>query len=369
MEPELTPASAPPEQSSSGQSVDQATDSRNAKVIERFGGDPKLAESLSPSISPAGTAQPGKAPASGGSGQGDQSAEDVHLRTQQAIRDRISRKRELERLRQENEEWREFGRSVLTSRDDPAAAAPAKAEDPEPDFDQDPRSWYLWRDRQSVKAIEERLSPLTKLFESQEDRRQQEQRQAAQQEQFFAALDERRETMEVAEELYAASPQGQGYQERLDVYAKTLLQRFRAMGYPDQPSGNVPAASALVGMHLNGMVVMALQHGFNPAAYVDSAIRAEGIGAQAPAGPVPERKPAPTAARREETQALEKAARSGLAGSLSQGGVGKTAGGGIASLRGKDRVTVAEVREAMAREGIKAPNARARLRALLSDGA
>ncbi len=367
MADEAVQAGPPQDTSPAGQSVEQATDSRNAKVIERFGGDPKLAESLSPSPTIQGASGQGTAPGiPGETGAGQPSGDDVHARTQQIIRERISRRRELENLRKENEEWREFGRSVLTAREDPGAAPPPPA-DPEPDFDQDPRAWYLWRDRQSVKAIEDRLAPLTKLFESQAERREDERRREAQQEQFFAALDERRETMEVAEELYGASPQGQGYKERLGVYADKLLQRFRAMGYPDQPRGNIPAASALVGMHLNGMVVMALQHGFNPAAYVDSAIRAEGIAAPA-ASPVPERKPAP-AARREETQALERAARSGLAGSLSQGGVGKTAGGGLASLRGKDRVTVAEVREAMAREGIKAPNARARLRALLADGA
>lgn len=332
-DPEVSssPPGAVPEQAAA-----DASQARIERIVSRHGGDPSLVQ---PSPEPDRTTPGGGVPPPGSPGR---PAYDIHPK----FYERISRGRRIKELEAQNAALNRLIQETVESHD---AAPRGPAPPPEeiiPDFDADPRAWYEWRDKKGREELLKEFAPVLEFARSQQQADAGRREQVQRQQQHFAAMNDRREIVQIAEEEYTATEGGQGYYERLGEFGNRLVDYYQQLGHPDQTMGGVQSAAEMAGLHLHGMVTMALQYGFNPAEYVDRAMRAQGVWGQAaapaPAAPAA-KKPAP------EQAAMAAAAKSGLASSLSQGGAGRAPASGIAGLKNKETVSVAELKAALAK--------------------
>jgi hypothetical protein len=226
----------------------------------------------------------------------------------------------------------------------PATAAAPAAADPEPDFNEDPRAWYLWKDRQRdaemAKSLEERFGPLAayvkRAEETEAQARERMQREAVTRQEMTV-----RQRMAVeGEDDYLATPDGAGYYER-------FLEQWGHQG--DAQRGVPPidgrfARGLMAGgvspqrartmnwLLVQGIAEMAFAENVNPAVVMDAIARQLGAGggsdpAQTSAPPAPVAHPAARAGTREiaRLKAGAAAANGGAAGSLSDAGAGKPA--------------------------------------------
>lgn len=216
-------------------------------------------------------------------------------------------------------------RAIQGPQGQPAAEEP---DDPEPDIATDPRAWYLWRDRQSTRALRQEMAPVLGFIQSEGQRRQQEAQAAFQRQQVEQATAQLRAVATEGENAYfAAAPDAAaGYHEDLHWYRDVLFKSYLHVGMaPEQAAGFVSQA-------FDNLVLTALRANMNPAAAVHAFIQGQrygnGHGApQAQEGPqAPAGAPIAPGAIHPEQQAireLREAARAPVARSISQSSAAK----------------------------------------------
>lgn len=261
--------------------------------------------------------------------------------------ERISRGARLRQLEQQHEAaqkqlkvYADLFQGILSD-----AEAAGQAEDPEPNFEEQPKAWYAWQFRQSQRAFEEKLKPLEEFVSGQSKHFETAQQQQQREQQVRAQRAELAGLMAEAEQEYIGTPEGAGYPQRLLAFAQKLQGHYMRFSQADPARGlsREQAAGAMVAQHLDGMVQLALARGWNPAVYVDAEAEAWGITGTPKTGqPGVNGKPAPTRVSK-ETETARAAAASGLAGGLSTGPAAGSADATV-SLRGQ-KLTPAKIRE------------------------
>lgn len=318
------------------QAANQASQDRIERIVSRHGGDPSSVPAI-PEPRQAG-------PPGGGESQGS-SFEEAEERRKQSAREgfmqRAAKRQRIADLEARNDQLERLIEETLTAvQSQRELLAPKTPEPQPPDFDADPKAWYEWQNEQPRKGLLGELAPVLDHFKNQSQQFEQQQRAEAAFRERAARMAQRKDLVQFAEDEYLQTEQGQGYMDRFNEYGQHLLGYYEALGHQNPP--------AMVGMHLHGMVELALQNGWNPAEYVDREMRYRGITGQGTSeqNPTPRRQ---AQRQQSESAALAAAAKSGLASSLSQGGSGKAPAAGIASLKSKPNVTVAEMKAALAK--------------------
>jgi len=216
----------------------------------------------------------------------------------------------------------------------PAPANP----DPEPVFEQDPKGWYLWRDRETARQYQQgmvtALGPIYQYMLGQMQTGQQ--RQAAEQERSAGQAEAGR-VNQLEVEYQTAVP---AYLPVVHDAAERIAATYMALGHP-QAQANEMAVRDLHAVWKRGEAA-----GFHPAQYLHQMLTYGGNGhAAAPAAAAPPPPPSPAARRVRDMQA---AARAPEAGSLSQAGGAPTTVSKVAKLtaHGKGATSAAEARRA-----------------------
>ena len=209
--------------------------------------------------------------------------------------------------------------------------------DPEPVFDQDPRGWYLWRDRESSRlsqqGIVQALGPIYQYMLGQIQTG--EQQQAARQ-QMDAYRGEASRVDALEREYQAAVPQ---YEAVINDAAMRIAATYVQLGHSEAQ------ANELAVRDLHAVWKRGEAAGQHPAAYLHQALTFGGNGQSAPAAAAPPTPPSPATRRVRDMQA---AARAPEAGSLSQSGGSPTTVGKVARLtnHGRGATTAREAKRA-----------------------
>lgn len=290
------------------------------RVLERFGGDPAAARETEPTTTPVTQAPPATpaapttttptttAPATAEPPR--RSAKEIDQR----FYDRVSARKRAEQAERERDLLLNALEAAVPKRPEGAK------EDPEPDFDEDPKEWYKWQTRQATKPV---LDYVEDQRRREAESRKAEERQNAQR----YALSERTEIMREAESEYASTVEGQGYNQRFEAYSRRIFDRYRILGYDENQ------AAAQTFYDLDRIATAGMQRNQNPAYFLDTLMRHElGQGVPAAAAPAPAAPPAPRGPS-PELAAHRAAAASGVAGSLSVGGSAPTGSSAVGRAR------------------------------------
>lgn len=271
-------------------SSEDAAQQHLSKVYSKFGGAPQAAtgELPTPAVTK-DTPVPPPAPR--------KSAKEIDPQ----FYERVSRRARLAQMEAENAQLRQ----ILAAQQAPPAP-PEAQQDLEPDFNADPKGWYLWRDRETAREFEKRLDPLRQFVEMQARAFEANQQQTWQSQQAAARNAEARSLMAESEQAYLQTPEGAGFNDRLGGYVNALTRKHTALGQ-EQPR---EAANA----ELRQMVVQAMNSGVNPAAYIDLAFQ-EMLGGQAQAPAATTQTQMDPRLEREAAQ-LRAASQSGVAGTV-----------------------------------------------------
>lgn len=230
----------------------------------------------------------------------------------------------------------------------PAAAASAAPEDPEPDMVENYQEWVAWDRRQrrleTEQLLDARLQPILSTYEQQQAWSQQQQQEQHQLAQRNAWYQQQAQLGREATEIYVATPEGQGFGER-------LAWRY---GHPGDPArglepmdgsmtralvaGGIPVEKArqITRANVHALQQFALDNNLNPAAFIDTIFRSEiadyaaAVGYQPPVSAGQPRQQQDSAAVRNVRQMRQTAASaSSVAGTAAEGspqGGPKTAG-------------------------------------------
>jgi hypothetical protein len=222
-----------------------------------------------------------------------------------------------------------------------AVVAKAEADDPEPDFDIDPKEWHGWKERQferrlaaQEKDFEQRLlEQLSPLIEGGKKHQQQVQQgaEAEAANQRSAAVS--REVATLVDE-YKGTIEGEGYPARVEAYAGYFVGNLMARGASEAEARAAFQAEAL------DVLLRGEAAGHHPVAYYDAHIveqarLAEGLpaavkpAAPAAAAPAPvEAAPAPQAPAKPQKTAQQKQAESDLAAATAAAKLPEASAGG-----------------------------------------
>lgn len=263
-------------------------------------------------------------------------------RANESWRERQDRRRQEAKLAAQEEL---LGRLAQQLESLPAGQAPAVEDaddDPEPDMAEDFGAWHAWSRRQAVKELrgelDGKLQPILGFFEHQRQEAERRAQEGHQEAQRRAWMREMGELGREATRMYVETPEGQGFGERLALW-------FGAPGRPGNPATGEAAVPPLDGAVATGLMRvgyppekarelaranvhalqdLAIRNNLNPAALIDSVVRAEMEHAlyyaqtQGFAAPA-EQQPAPaapqTAAGREIANLRQTASARGVTGS------------------------------------------------------
>lgn len=143
--------------------------------------------------------------------------------------------------------------------------APAAAAPDEPDFDADPKGWYQ---QEMQRQLQQAIAPLVDYVRHQSESEQQYAARVQQEEQQAAWGEAMGGAMDQARELYAATPEGQLFDERFDFWMNDLtVPGLVATGMHPQEA----ARFASVGVQ--AWTDYAMRKGINPAIFIDTMIR------------------------------------------------------------------------------------------------
>lgn len=228
-------------------------------------------------------------------------------------------------------------------------APEAAAEDPEPDFDLEPKAWHEWRERQTESKISAKLDPVLQGHEKERQEEEQRQEAAAKAEKWKAINAAIRER----EAEYEATDEGDGYRERLDAYRDYVMKDLARQGADEH------TALAAFARHAFDIMQAGARQAMHPIAYLDGYILERAREAQAlPAARGAAKGASETAAsppaqrtKKQEDAESELAATSALASSPEAVGAEReaTSGGAsatdVATLARKGRVTPDQIKE------------------------
>jgi hypothetical protein len=307
-EPESGSTGAAPEPSApSGVGSPQTAKAVVEHLVERKGGDRQGGRSRPA----AAAAAPAEAPSAPEATPGPPLPKAEALEAAQSeYRRRQQERQSYDQLQRQLNEIRQAQQWVVQQVQQ--AQAPRAQEDPEPPFEQDPKGWYLWRDRQSGRELRQALAE-----------QQYTQQQAAWQQQLPAYAAQVQEVqaqqaiygMATLEQEYATRV-APGYYERVAAFQDHQRRFHEAAGHTYQalrPNGQPVAAAQLMaeGDILNVMQ-QALAAGEHPAVRLDR--YATAVMSQRPRGP-----------QQEAIEEMAGAAGAPEAGSLGRGAAAQPA--------------------------------------------
>lgn len=182
--------------------------------------------------------------------------------------------------------------------------APAQ---PEPDFDLDPKGWYQ---AEMARQLREAVGPLVQAHQHQQETDQQFQQRQYQEAQQAEWGESMAQEMDFARELYAATPEGELFDQRFDWFVNDYMTpALMATGLaPEQ-------AQEMAGIGVKAWAQFAINRGVSPALFIDTIIRNQvssvasvlmEAGFQAPGQPAPRqarRQPNPEIASLQQTAA------------------------------------------------------------------
>lgn len=220
---------------------------------------------------------------------------------QDYVKERFHRRQSRERVLEQRLEALQDELAKVNSRLE-ASAKPAGPVDPEPDFDLEPKEWYLWQQRQQA----EQQRPVIDFIRQQREQAEQQEAFRLQQAQRQQALGELAGAMQDFQARYEATEEGNGFNDRFSQLSRRLFAHHQQFSQDDQ------TASARTVLQLDGMIRDAIQGGYNPAEYLDSYARSLGISSNGHA--VPPASPAQPQQRRPARP--RSPSETGLGGSL-----------------------------------------------------
>lgn len=262
----------------------------------------------------------------------------------------------------------------------PAAQGAAADDDPEPDMVTQTEEWYAWDRRQRRKEYEalldERLKPVTGFFEEQQRREQAYLQRQQQEQQRRQWMGEMAGIGREATEIYAATPEGEGFGHRLALwFGHGELPPDPARGFAGAPAYDGAVARGMIsqgidpelarGMaraNVHALQDFAVRHNKNPAVFIDAIMRAEMAAAlqyagvfdqpqsgQQEAQPQPAAPQTPAQRSIANLQQTAGAAR-GLAGAAVQGG-NQTAGDDIGAIVRRGSFTPDDIKAIAKKKG------------------
>lgn len=179
-------------------------------------------------------------------------------------------------------------------------AGPAPEEQPEPDFDLDPKAWYQ---TEMARQLDARLGPIAQRFQQQAETEQQMAERQYHEQQRAQWSESMASEMDQARELYAATPEGQLFDERFDWFVNELtVPGLMATGVPPDQ------AQFMANAGMQAWTDFAIRRNINPAVFIDTIIRNQ-VGAMAnflvEAGYTPPNGSGPAPARQAQRQSAE----------------------------------------------------------------